>query len=244
MKKALVLGASGATGQILVTLLIQKGFKVLALVRKTSIEKAPFAAHDNLELIEAEISTISIDSLAQYTHQCEVVCCCLGHNISFRGILGPPWRLVADAVQKVSRAIEQKDAHSKTKFILMNTSGCTNPDIPETPPLSQRLITSILRVFLPPLVDNEKAVEFLRLTIGQKHEKIEWVAVRPDDLINETHVSDYEIHASPIRNVIFDAGKTSRINVADFMSELAVNHDLWQQWKGQMPIIYNNQPEV
>jgi hypothetical protein len=122
----------------------------------------------------------------------------------------------------------------------MNTTGNSNGDIPEKPPYSQRLVISLLRVMLPPHVDNENAADFLRVKVGQNNNNIEWVAVRPDGLIDETQVSPYDINVSPIRNVIFDAGTTSRINVADFMSELAVNTALWNEWKGQMPVIYNH----
>lgn len=37
----------------------------------------------------------------------------------------------------------------------------------------------------------------------------------------------------------FDAGPTSRENVADFMATLAVDQELWSRWRGQMPVIYN-----
>ena len=70
---------------------------------------------------------------------------------------------------------------------------------------------------------------------------IEWVAVRPDGLIDEPEVSAYTIHASPTRSAIFDAGKTSRINVADCMSRLIEDATLWKRWKGQMPVIYNEE---
>jgi hypothetical protein len=33
----------------------------------------------------------------------------------------------------------------------------------------------------------------------------------------------------------------SRINVAHFMARLAVEDELWQEWKGQMPVIYNKE---
>jgi len=41
---------------------------------------------------------------------------------------------------------------------------------------------------------------------------IESVVVRPDSLIDSDFVTDYEVHVSPTRCAIFDAGKTSRIN--------------------------------
>ena len=64
--------------------------------------------------------------------------------------------------------------------------------------------------------------------------------MRPDGLIDEDTVSSYTVHESPTRSAIFNAGKTSRINVAHFMTELASSESLWQEWKGKMPVIYNS----
>jgi len=33
--------------------------------------------------------------------------------------------------------------------------------------------------------------------------------------------------------------KISGINVAHFISELALNNEIWSEWKGKMPVIYN-----
>jgi hypothetical protein len=65
------------------------------------------------------------------------------------------------------------------------------------------------------------------------------VAVRPDTLIDEAEVTEFSVHPSPIRSAIFDAGMTSRINVACFMANLVGDEELWNQWKGKMPVIYN-----
>jgi hypothetical protein len=121
----------------------------------------------------------------------------------------------------------------------MNTTGNRNRDLNETTSLGQRFVIGLLRLLLPPHVDNEKAADYLRTKIGQKDNFIEWVAVRPDNLVNEDTVTDYEVHPSPIRNPIFDAGTTSRINVSHFMAELITENDIWNRWKGQMPVIYN-----
>jgi hypothetical protein len=67
------------------------------------------------------------------------------------------------------------------------------------------------------------------------------VAVRPDTLIEEDHVSGYNLHPSPVRSAIFNPGKTSRINLGHFMALLINDDDLWTQWKGQMPVIYNDE---
>jgi len=239
MKKVLVLGASGATGSLLVNSLLQKDVKVIAIVRNSKSLKNIDSNNSNLQIVEAEISSISENDLNQYSEDCDVVLSCLGHNLTFKGLFGEPRHLVTDAITKVVKTISTRNDNSTVKIILMNTTGNCNRDIPEKPPLSQRIVVFLLRHLLPPHADNENAADFLRLDIGQDHETIEWVAVRPDGLVNEDEVTKYDIYESPIRNVIFNAGKSSRINVADFMSELAINSELWDKWKGKMPVIYN-----
>jgi hypothetical protein len=96
-----------------------------------------------------------------------------------------------------------------------------------------------MRFALPPQKDNEQAAAFLRTKIGQDDQVIEWVAVRPDSLIDEAAVTQYTLHPSPTYSPIFGDGQTSRINVAHFMADLMTNDATWNQWKGQMPVIYN-----
>jgi hypothetical protein len=100
-------------------------------------------------------------------------------------------------------------------------------------------VIGLLRLLLPPHADNEEAADYLRTEIGRKHPAVEWAAVRPDSLINEDTVTEYELFVSPTRSAIFDAGKTSRINVAHFMADLITDSHSWKKWMGQMPVIYN-----
>jgi hypothetical protein len=88
-------------------------------------------------------------------------------------------------------------------------------------------------------VDNEQAADYLPTQIGQDEGTIEWAAVRPDRLIDRDEVTEYEVHPSPIRSVLFDPGSTSRINIAHLMARLIAQDDTWEKWKGQMPVIYN-----
>ena len=103
----------------------------------------------------------------------------------------------------------------------------------------QKIVIGLLRLLLPPHVDNETAADYLRTKIGQNDGAIEWAVVRPDNLIDEDEVTEYEVFPSPNRSAIFDAGSTSRINVAHFMARLISEDDTWHTWKGQMPVIYN-----
>ena len=239
MKKVLVVGASGATGKLLVQQLLQQEIKVVTIVRAASTLAQTNDDQPNLDIIRANISDMSENDLASHLKDCDAVLSCLGHNLTFKGIFGKPRLLVTDTIEKISRTLESINADKKVKIVLMNTTGNSNRDIPEQPPLSQRCVISLLRLLLPPHVDNEKAADFLRLHVGQTHKCIEWVVVRPDGLADEANVTEYDIYPSPTRNPIFDAGQTSRINVANFMSKLVINSELWETWKGKMPVIYN-----
>ena len=239
-EKVLVLGANGATGRLVVQQLLRKGTAVVAMGRSANALAGQFEPGANVREVVASIADLSADELRPYVQGCQAVVCCLGHNLSFKGVYGPPRLLVADAIEKVANAIEPGDGSDKIRLILMNTTGNSNDDIPEKPPLSQRCVVGLLRWLLPPHRDNELAADYLRLAIGHRHPSIEWVAVRPDSLVDDDEVSDYQLVASPTRNAIFDAGATSRINVAHFMSELTVDATLWEKWKGQMPVVYNS----
>lgn len=236
----MIVGASGSTGILLVQELLQKGIEVTAIVRNSNSLSNDFNDQSGLHIIEASISEMSVQDLAAHLDDTDAALSCLGHNLTLKGIYGKPRRLVTDTVAKISEAIMFIKPTKKVKFILMNTTGNSNPDIHEKPPLSQRCVVSILRLILPPHVDNEKASDYLRLHIGQKHKYIEWIVVRPDRLTNESHVTEYDIQPSPIRNAIFDSVPSSRINVANFMSKLVINTELWNKWKGQMPVVYNH----
>jgi hypothetical protein len=105
-------------------------------------------------------------------------------------------------------------------------------------------VIGLLRLLLPPHPDNEKAADYLRIKVGQNNPNIEWVTVRPDSLIDEENVTGYSVYKSPIRSAIFNPGKTSRINVGHFMARLISDENLWNKWKGQMPVIYNDNGET
>ncbi|MBD1584233.1 NAD(P)-dependent oxidoreductase [Pseudoalteromonas sp. S16_S37] len=239
-KHTLVLGGSGATGKLVISQLLERDVKVTAIVRASSSLQAIYGQNECYTEVTANIEELDVSELASLIKQCDSVICCLGHNLSFAGIYGAPRKLVVNALKKVTNAIDILNKDYKTKLILMSSTGVCNRDINEESPLSQRVIISVLRMLLPPQIDNELAVDHLRVNIAKDHPLIEWVCVRPDSLIDEQQTSSYALLVSPTRNVIFDAAKTSRINVAHFMTGLTSNTELWAQWKGRMPVIYNH----
>lgn len=235
----LVVGASGATGSKLVEELLMQDHQVKIIVR--SPEKLPdsLKTNNNLQIITASVLELNDAEMSDIVKDCDAVASCLGHNLTWKGIYGEPRKLVTDAARRLCNAIKFNKPQQPVKYVLMNTTGNRNRDLIEPISVAQKCVIGLLRLLLPPHVDNEKAADYLRTQIGQNDPFIEWAAVRPDGLINAEEVSNYEIYASPTRSAIFNAGKVSRINVANFMARLINDADLWAKWKGQMPVIYS-----
>jgi nucleoside-diphosphate-sugar epimerase len=235
----LVAGASGATGRLLVKQLLNRGLHVKVIVRSPDKLPENIKNHDNLSVIHASILDLKDDKMSLCVNDSAAVVSCLGHELSLKGLFGQPRRLVTDATRCLCNAIRTTEPEKPVKFILMNTAGNSNRDLEEKISFGQRIVIGLLRLLLPPHADNEKAADYLRTEIGQLNNAIEWVAVRPDTLIDDDKVTAYELHQSPTRSALFNPGNTTRINVANFMANLITDDDLWKTWKGQMPVIYN-----
>ena len=237
--KIFVAGATGATGSLLVERLLKDGHHVVAVVRsKTSLSKY-IQKEKNFKMVQANLLDLDDAKFSDLAAGCDAVVSCLGHNLTFKGMFGQPRRLVTEATRRLCSAIKVNHNQTPVRFILMNTTTNKNRDIIEPLTLGEELVFGLVRLLLPPQKDNEQAAEYLRTEIGQYDTAVEWVAVRPDSLINKKKVSEYSLYKSPIRSAIFDPGNTSRINVAHFMATLITDDITWNKWKGQMPVIYN-----
>tara|TARA_R110002051_G_scaffold188453_1_gene257859 strand:+ start:10814 stop:11560 length:747 start_codon:yes stop_codon:yes gene_type:complete len=232
----LVVGATGATGIRLVEELLIRGQFVRAIVRTPEKLPETIRYHKRLSVIRASVLELSNIELEKHVAGCNAVASCLGHNATFKGIYGKPHLLVTETTQRICSTIKAIKSKEKTKFVLMNT--VANRNLNESISFAQKCVIGLLRVILPPHLDNEKAAAYLRTTIGQKDSFIDWVAVRPSGLIDEEKMSEIEVYPSPTRSILND-GQISRINVGHFMADLITNEVLWNTWKGQMPVIYN-----
>jgi NAD(P)-dependent dehydrogenase (short-subunit alcohol dehydrogenase family) len=235
----LVVGATGATGQLLVKQLLGRGNSVKVIVRAPDKVPDSIRTDSRLAVIHANLLDLTDAQLAQHVDGCAAVASCLGHNLNLKGIYGSPRMLVADATRRLCHAIKTTRPIRPVKFVLMNTAGNRNGDAFERIGFMENVVVGMIRILLPPHRDNERAADFLRKDIGQSDGVVEWVVVRPDTLIDAAAVTDYDVYTSPIRSAIFNAGRTSRINVAHFMAGLIDDGDMWRQWKGQMPVIYS-----
>jgi putative NADH-flavin reductase len=234
--KVLVLGATGQTGYHVVKQFLENSIQVKAIVRNA--EKFKDNQSDkNLKLFTENILDIEDKRLKEILADVDVVISCLGHNISLKGIFGKPHYLVTEAIKKIID--NSNDKHPK-KIILMNTTACLNTKQKEKFTFGESIIMGIMRSLLPPQRDNERALKYLEEKLNGE-DVFEWIAVRPDTLITQDQVTDYEIFESPQRSPIFNAGKTSRINVAHFIMKLVLNEELWNEWMYKMPVIYNKE---
>lgn len=235
--KVLVLGATGATGRLVVQQLINRNVEMKIVVRDIKNVSKDFQNNKLLKYIVGNIYEFERSKYLDLINDCDAVISCLGHNISFIGIFGKPRQLVTSCLRNICEAIETSKKN-KVKVILMNTTANRNRKINEKYSLADRIVLSLLCFLLPPQKDNEETAKYLSNIIGE-NTNIEWTAVRPDTLINEEKESEYEIFESPKQSPVFNAGKTSRINVSHFMAELLLNKKLWKKWKYKMPVIYN-----
>ena len=199
----LVVGASGATGRLLVQQLLDRGQKVSVIVRSPDRLPAALTNDANLTVIQASVLELSDDEMSQHVRGCDAVASCLGHNLTLKGIYGQPRRLVTDATRRLCDAVKANRPDGSVRFVLMNTTGNRNRDLNEPISSTERLVVGLLRLLLPPQMDNEQAADYLRTRIGQNDGTIEWAAVRPDNLIDEDQVTEYEVYASPIRRARF-----------------------------------------
>lgn len=236
---ALIVGATGATGRLLVETLLNQGIKVRIIIRSPAQFPDSLITNSQLSITIANLLDMTDEELQRQVQGCEAVISCLGHNLTIKGLFGHPRRLVSIATNRLCEAIKKTDPERCVKYILMNTTGNQNKQAGETISISQAIVVGLLRHLLPPHADNEEAAAYLQSHFGKNQNVIEWTAVRPDTLTNEVSVTEYDVYSSPTRSAIFDAGKSSRINVANFMSRLVTNDDIWQKWKRHMPVIYN-----
>jgi len=235
--KVLVLGASGATGKLVVKQLIKRQINTRIIVRKSTTLPQDIIDNPLVEVIKGNINELNDTELNQLISGSNVIISCLGHNVTLRGLFGEPRYLVFDAVRRVCEAAKYTD--NKIKLILMSTVAYTNASIGEKKSPGEKIMLALVNLFLPPHRDNVRAANFLVNLIDNMDEMVEWVAVRPDSLVNDDEESSYEIYESPVWSILKDIGKTSRINAAHFMAELVSDEGLWRKWSFKTPVVYN-----
>lgn len=162
--KIAVLGATGQTGQYLVSQALQAGHTVTAVVRNPGklVEK-----HDNLKVVEADI--FSADSLKAHFQDQDAVLSCLGFPISFFSAVTGYTRSMSAVVGAMQEA--------KVSRVIAMTSWYTEPNSGAQSPF---LIRNLLLPMIRNLLSNMYEMEASLLAT----EDLDWTVVRPPGLKN------------------------------------------------------------
>jgi NAD(P)-dependent dehydrogenase (short-subunit alcohol dehydrogenase family) len=234
----LVLGGTGRTGRRVVADLLSRDFAVRAIARSPAKLSDELRAHPNLTVIEANLLALRDDELRRDLEGCAAVVSCLGHALDVRGIFGAPRDLVVQAVSRATRQIEALAPKVPVKLVLMSSVSVFRPGSEDARRgRLEKAYAGLVRGVLPPARDNQRAADFLVETIGVDNPYIEWVAVRPDSLL-QGEPCEYEVHDGLVDS-LFSPGHTNIANVAHFMGELVANPTTWARWKGKLPVIVN-----
>ncbi len=234
----LLVGGTGRTGQYVLQQLLSRGISVRVVVRSAQKLPAGAAANANLTVVQANLLSLSDEELLRQLRSCDAVISCLGHVISFKGILGPPRDLVTQATKRLCRGIEALQPGKPVKFILMSSVSVNHPGgIDTRRGALEKVVLWILRGIIPPSRDNQQAADFLFANIAATNPFVQWVAVRPDTL-SDGDVSEYTLHEGLVSS-LFAPDNTNMANVAHFMCELVTKPKVWDAWKGKLPVIVN-----
>ncbi len=89
--KVIVLGATGATGRLVVKELLKQQHQVIALVRSSGRENTlEKIDEEQLTLINGTALTLEDAHLSKLIDEADGVISCLGHNLTWKGIYGAP----------------------------------------------------------------------------------------------------------------------------------------------------------
>jgi len=215
--------------------LLGKNYEVRVIVRSSHRLSREVLENPNTTVIEASVLDLTDEEMKEHVKDCDAVVSCLGHVGNFKGVFGQPKKLCTDATRRLCAAIEMNSPPTPVKFILMNTALVRNPELDEKRTWIERGLVTLLRHALPPHRDNETAAQHLQQNVRKENRHIEWCSVRPGLLIN-AEVSPYEIEESPLKG-----RPATRLNVAQFMTELIEDAKLWNTWKFKMPVIMNSE---
>jgi nucleoside-diphosphate-sugar epimerase len=235
-RRVLLLGATGRTGGRVLTRLLERGVAVRALVRSPSRLPAGVTAHPLLDVVVVDIVTLSSVELAGHLDGCDTAISCLGHNVSARGLFGPPRDLVVGAVRRIRDAAQGRPPAEPLRLIVMSSVSVNLPDRADSRRGSgERVYLAALRAVLPPVRDNQRAADVLLHEVGPDDPHLQWVAVRPDTLI-EGDDAPFALHDTLVAS-IWRPDQTRMSQVAHLVCDLVTDDEAWQRWRGRMPVL-------
>lgn len=106
--KVLILGGSGATGKQVVFQLLKRKIQTRIVIRDGASLPDEIRGNNLVEIIRGNIYEFDEKKNKGLIDDCDAVICCLGHNITLKGIFGKPRLLVYQSLKNICEAITQK----------------------------------------------------------------------------------------------------------------------------------------
>ncbi|EPZ31647.1 hypothetical protein O9G_000126 [Rozella allomycis CSF55] len=232
----LVLGGTGRVGKQVISQLLERGVSVKAVVRSKSSFSPALSTNNKLTIIEGSVLDVPEQQWRELLQDCTHAICALGHVLNFKGVFGPPYRLVTDAAKAICKSAATLERDFPLKFIMLNTLGVDSPlgnDIGRG--IGERMTLGFIGSVLPPFKDSLDCAKYFHRDVGYDNKKVEWVLVRPSNFV-ESELCEYEVLETR-KHSLFAKIQTTIPNIAHFMCDLATKEDIWQKWKYQFPVI-------
>ncbi|MHA7130648.1 NAD(P)-dependent oxidoreductase [Algoriphagus namhaensis] len=193
MKKIALLGATGQTGKEFLTLALEKGYTVKALVR--SPEKVT-STHPNLEIIPGDV--LQLDDVKKLVSGTDVVVSLFGH------VKGSPDNLQTKGTEHLVEAMKEIGLK---KIISLSGGGLPYPEKDE-PKFADKLIRTIMKIVVPKILKDAVAHHRVLQQSGLK-----WTIVRAPRLTNDPKKGSYRVGWVGVNA----STKISRADLADFI---------------------------
>ena len=193
IRRVLVIGATGGTGQQLVQQALERGYEVTALVRNPAKLQL---THPQLRVVKGDV--LDYASVAAAVQGEDAVLSALGHRRLF-----VPSRVQSDGTQNVLRAMQE---HGVQRFVCETALGLGS----SAGRMGLFGTLLFLPVFLPIYFWDKSRQEQI---IAESD--VDWVIVRPGILTNGRKRGTYR-HGENVGSYVLSAW-SSRADVADFM---------------------------
>jgi putative NADH-flavin reductase len=206
-KKIALFGASGQTGQAFLSLALQKGYFVKALVRTPA---KITDAHPNLQIIPGDV--LSPEDVSQAVQGCDLVVSLFGH------VKGSPEWLQTNGTKNI---VDAMHAHGVGRILSLSGGGLPYPD-KDKPKLADKIIRTIMKIAVPKILNDAIAHHKVLEESG-----LDWTIVRGPRLTNDAPKGTWRVGWVGVNG----STKIARKDLAAFILTLVED----TQYDGQMP---------
>jgi putative NADH-flavin reductase len=208
-KKIALFGASGQTGQHFLTLALEKGYEVKALVRNPQS-----ISQNNLKLTVIKGDVLNIDDVKKVIEGVDIVVSLFGH------VKGSPEWVQTNGTKNIVQAMKEKNIG---RIISLSGGGLPFPEKDE-PKFADKLIRTIMKIVVPKVLNDAiKHHEVL------KSSGLKWTIVRGPRLTNNPKTGTYRVGWVGVNA----STKISRADLADFIVSQVED----EKFNHQMPFV-------